>query len=86
MRCWEMAETKLQRECAKYLSSEGIYYRKTANGLLACVRGQFVVFEFKETDPPRKLTASGGLIYRPRSLQGFVGTIRDIQSKTISRK
>ena len=51
MRCWEMAETKLQRECAKYLSSEGIYYRKTANGLLACVRGQFVVFEFRGNRP-----------------------------------
>ena len=86
MRCWEMAETKLQRECAKYLNSEGIYYRKTANGLLACVRGQFVVFEFKETDPPRKLTASGGLIYRPRSLRDFIGKVRAIQSETEGRK
>lgn len=86
MRCWEMVESKLQKECAKYLSSEGIYYRKTTHGLIACIKGQFVVFEFEETDPPRKLAASGGLIYRPRSLQEFINTIRYIQSETISRK
>jgi len=81
-----MAETKLLRECAKYLSSEGIYYTKNPTGLLACINGQFVLFKFEEVTLPRKLTASGGLSYRPRSLREFIGKVRAIQSETEGRK
>jgi len=79
-------ESKLQRECAKYLSSEGIYYKKNVPGILACINGQFVMFDFNENTPPRKLTASGGLCYRPRSLREFIEQVREIQSETIGRR
>lgn len=81
-----MAETKLLRECTKYLSSEGIYYTKSTMGVLACINGQFVMFEFGETTSPRKLTTSGGLSYRPRSLRDFINKVRAIQDKNCGGK
>lgn len=79
-------ESKLQRECAKYLSSEGIYYKKSVPGILACINGQFVMFAFDENTSPRKLTASGGLCYRPRSLRAFIEQVREIQNETNGRR
>jgi len=81
-----MAESKLLRECTKYLSSEGIYYTKSSTGVLACINSQFVAFEFGEGTPSRKLKASGGLSYRPRSLRNFIEIVRAIQSETDGRK
>ena len=78
--------SKLQKECAKYLNSEGIYYRKTKSGILACINGQFVMFEFGEKTPVRKLKASGGLCYRPCSLSNFIGMVRTIQDMTNGRE
>ena len=80
------SSVKLLRECAKYLNSEGIYYKKSESNILACINGQFVLFEFGEDIVNRKLKASGGHKYRPRSLSGVIEIIRDVQSETISRK
>lgn len=51
-----MRESKLQRECVKYLKSKGIYYinlhgggwgAKGAPDLITCINGRFVAFELK---------------------------------------
>ena len=71
---------KLLRECTKYLSSEGIYYTHNNTKVLACINGKFVVFEFEETPASRKIEASGGILYHPRSLRDFIERVRTIQS------
>ena len=80
------SSAKLLSECAKYLNSEGIYYKKSEADILACINGQFVMFEFGEDTVNRKLKASGGQKYRPRSLSKFITIIRQVQSETICRK
>jgi hypothetical protein len=77
-----MPNTKLLRECARYLSSEGVYYIKNQLGIVACINGQFVMLEFADVSSPRKLVVSGGITYRPRTLQDFIEKVREIQSKT----
>lgn len=70
---------KLLNESAKYLNSEGVYYKKSESNLYACINGQFVIFEFGETVENRKLIASGGRKYHPRSLSDFIKIVRDLQ-------
>ena len=72
------SSVKLLSECAKYLNSEGIYYKKSESNILACINGQFVMFEFGEDIVNRKLKASGG--------RKFINIIREVQSETICRK
>lgn len=81
-----MVDSKLLRECTKYLNSEGIYYTRYTSGVLACINGVFVMFEFDGASAPRKLLASGGLSYRPRSLQDFIEKVRVIQNEFCGRK
>ena len=80
------SSVKLLSECAKYLNSEGIYYKKSESDILACINGQFVMFEFGEDMVNRKFKASGGQKYRPRSLSKFIHIVREVQSKTICRR
>ena len=77
---------KLLTESAKYLNSEGIYYKKSETNLFACVNGQFVMFEFGDKQVNRKLEASGGRRYHPRSLLEVIGFIRDVQGEVIGRR
>ena len=58
----------------------------TATVMQPDINGQFVMFEFEETTPPRKLTASSGLSYRPRSLRDFIDKVRAIQNDTCGRE
>lgn len=71
---------KLLIECAKYLSSEGIYYTKDDSNILACINGRFIGFEFTKKAIPSKMLASGGLVNRPRSLEGFIETVKDLET------
>ena len=75
-----MADNRLLKECSKYLSSEGIYYRIDENSILACINGQFVRFEFDEKPIPGKMLASGGLLHHPRTLEGFIKTVKDLET------
>lgn len=94
-----MRESKLQRNCIQYLKSLGIYYinlhgggwsAKGAPDLIACIKGQFVAFEFKVEDndmqPDQKIhmkriKANGGLHYCPRTLDEFIQIIDEISKK-----
>ena len=85
-----MRESKLQRDCIQYLKSLGIYYinlhgggwsAKGAPDLIACIKGQFVTFEFKVGDNDmqpdqrlhkKRIEANGGLHYCPRTLEEFI--------------
>jgi hypothetical protein len=54
-----MIESRLQKNCIKYLKSEGIYHvnihgggwgAKGAPDIIACINGKFVAFELKTGD------------------------------------
>lgn len=54
-----MIESRLQKDCIKYLKSEGIYHinihgggwgAKGAPDIIACINGKFVAFELKVED------------------------------------
>jgi len=93
-----MRESKLQRDCIKYLKSKGIYYinihgggwsAKGAPDLIACIKGQFVAFEFKVEDNDmqpdqrihmKRIEANGGLHYCPRTLDEFIQIIKELQN------
>lgn len=92
-----MKESKLQQECIKYLKSQGIYYinihgggwaAKGAPDLIACIKGQFVAFEFKVRDNDmqpdqrlhkKRIEANGGLHYCPRTLDEFIQIIDELK-------
>ena len=72
---------KLQKECARYLNSEGIFYQNEKLRISACINGKYIVFEFAEDAAlSRKFAASGGSEYRPRSLEEFIEIVRKIQN------
>lgn len=72
---------RLQKECARYLNSEGIFYQNERLRISACIRSNYVVFEFADdASLSRKFKASGGKVYRPRSLEEFIEIVRKIQN------
>lgn len=80
-----MSEQALQRECIKYLESQGFYVVKVISAnktgipdLLSCIHGRFIVFELKleynelselQKYNFRKIKAAGGQAYMIKSLK-----------------
>ena len=72
---------KLQKECARYLNSEGIFYQTEKNRISACIHSNYIIFEFaSDMSLSRKFKASGGMLYRPQSLEEFIEIVRKIQN------
>lgn len=92
-----MTDCNLQKNCVKYCRSEGIYNISLRGGkiskgsptLFVCVNGRFAAFDFTpdEITPVQrlhqaKIQANRGLYYRPRSLEEFVGIVRELEADT----
>ncbi|WP_251183371.1 hypothetical protein [Anaerocaecibacter muris] len=76
-----MRENRLLLNCVKYCKSEGIFHTVVKDSLFVCINEKFIAFRFgaASVKDDKRLVKNGGRVYRPPTLEDFVGTIRKIQ-------
>lgn len=76
-----MKENRLLINCAKYCKSEGLFYVIRESCLFVCVKEQFIMFLFGDSNKRKDsvLKKNGGRIYRPPTLENFVEIIGTLQ-------